>query len=303
VKRGAVPVLLVLAMAGSARANEPTDTRDLRSEIAWARATWPDELKGLHFQGPLSKLLAWAPRRGSAVVYLYTHDFACRQATLAPAERTEDDGAGELPPQTLTARINHRPRIEDGELVREVTFVEVGARLSREDGVWSTEARDAAGHWQPHEGGGGFMDPIVYGALSYADDRVARWDGEGVEIDSYCAGPVEWLACPDGGERPCERCEQVSILVAEPGASWGHGHDYGGRRVTCNAACPSYPQSPDLVRLDRLRERVAIWRPRRARPARVPSLYKSLDECLREHPELKRQASPHPPARPDRPAR
>jgi len=32
--------------------------------------------------------------------------------------------------------------------------------------------------------------------------------------------------------------------------------------------------------------RVDLWRPRKALIARVPSLYRSRDECFREHPSV-----------------
>lgn len=77
-------------------------------------------------------------------------------------------------------------------------------------------------------------------------------------------------------------------MVTYPHSMWGHGHDHGNRPITCHDRCPDYPKSPDLDRLDRLTARVEIWRPRKAPVARVPSLYKFRDDCLREHPAAAR---------------
>src|SRR3569623_2837226 len=69
----------LIATAGHAAAPGPGQEK----EIAWARARWPDELKGLHLHAPLRKLLAWLPRSGAMSVYLYAGDFACRRDTLS----------------------------------------------------------------------------------------------------------------------------------------------------------------------------------------------------------------------------
>jgi hypothetical protein len=43
------------------------------------------------------------------------------------------------------------------------------------------------------------VTPTSYGWLSYADDRIARWDAQPLDLHIEC--PVEWLACPTGGGR------------------------------------------------------------------------------------------------------
>lgn len=289
--RAAGILLSALVIAGGSRAAEPSP--DLEKEIAWARASWPDSLRGTHFHSPLQQLLAWLPRGGSMTVYLYTSDFACRRATLlrprVPASGDGDGGAPARP--ALIAKINDRPRIEDGQRVREVTFIDADLLMSRPGGTFAMEAQRSDGAW--HEVGGGNFGQgggsegsheRYYGALSYVDDRLARWDGEPMVIRSYCDGPVEWLACPAGGERPCERCERVGLMVTAPDALAGHSRDHGHRPITCHDACPSYPQSPAIERVSALRWRASTWRPRNARLSLVPSLYKSRDECLLDHP-------------------
>src|SRR5690349_2308448 len=102
VTRVGVIVLIASSIGADAYAQEPPVVPPkLEGEIAWARATWPEDLKGMRFRSPLAKLLSWAPRRGSTVVYLYTDDFSCRRATLVRAEREEhddDDGSEPTPP-------------------------------------------------------------------------------------------------------------------------------------------------------------------------------------------------------------
>jgi hypothetical protein len=241
----------------------------------------------MHFHSPLAKLLAWGPRRGSNPVYLYTNDFACRRAVLERDEPHDDEDDADRSSRTLTARIYGPTRLEDGRRVRGVTFVSVGDQLSRESAVTYVEAKDEDGHWHEAQSSDMGFDPIVYGALSSVDDRVARFDGAPMAIHPLCGGPVEWLACPSGGEHPCERCEAVSLMVTEPGAMFGHGFDAGKRPITCHDRCPPYPESPDIARLYDLERRVPIWRPRKAPLAVVPSLYKSRDECQRDHPRLR----------------
>ncbi|HEY4183508.1 MAG TPA: hypothetical protein VGP07_00500 [Polyangia bacterium] len=276
--------LCAAIITGSGHAAEPAP--ELDKEIAWARAAWPDALRGMHFHSPLRKLLAWAPRGGAVTAYLYTNDFACRRATLSrgPWRNDADEGDADetLAPTALIAKIIDRPQMDSGERLRNVTFVEVGALLSGDDG-FTTEAQGPDGRWQ-EEGGGSGYGPNVYGALSYADDHVARWDGEPMEIHPYCAGPTEWLACPTGGERPCERCEEADVMMMQLNALGGHSKSHGNRPVTCHDACPTYPEGAGMKRVSAFASRVQPWQPRNARPAQVPSLYKSRDECLRDHP-------------------
>jgi hypothetical protein len=74
----------------------------------------------------------------------------------------------------MAAKIVGRTRVEDGRTVREVTFVTVDFELSLEDGS-ATKARDEDGQWRLVSSQGYGIPPTIYGALSSADDRVARW--------------------------------------------------------------------------------------------------------------------------------
>ncbi len=289
VTAGACAALVALDAGASAPA---AAAPDIEAEIAWARANWPGTFDGLHFHAPLAKLRAWVAR-GPVPVYLFNDDFACRAATLFPygalgddeARARQDDDASA--PRPMTAKIVGRSRIEDGRTLREVTYVTVDQELSKEDGS-AHEARGEDGRWRLTDGGGYGVPPTIYGALSSVDDRVARWDGVTQAIRPYCSGPVEWLACAAGGERPCVRCEKVSAMIVGPGSLAGHSVSHGNRPVTCHDPCPKYLESPSIKRLRTLSARVSLWSAQKQPLAAVPSLYKSREDCLRDHPQVVR---------------
>jgi hypothetical protein len=263
--------LCAVLIGGVVHADQrPKPTDDLKGEIAWARATWPDELKHIKFASPVAGLLSWAPRRGETSAYVYTSEFACQRVVLS---RETPDASNTMP--ALVGRIYHRPRRE-AELWGDYTILSVGRTLSREDGPY---------------------DPIVFGALSFVDKRVAYFDGEPQVAHTYCNGPPEWLPCAAGGEHPCERCEVVGLIVFQaptgPGEGWGVGHGYGTRPVSCHDPCPAYPEGPDRRRIEKLIADVDLWLPRHALLADVPSLYKSRDECLREHHDAAKDGARH----------
>ncbi len=283
-RRGYYLSLFAVLAGGVVHADEPSKGHyDLSAEIEWARKRWPDDFKGLHFYSPLAKLLAWVPPGRTVPAFLFTNrefsdTHACRRVELSRGV-TE---SGELLP-SLEAKINDRATIEERSKTRTFTILRVGRWLVQpEYGATYSESLDARGRWQPESSGSGF-NRVIYGALSYVDDRVARFDGEPQEMHAYCGGPEEWLSCPTGGERPCERCEMVGMMFTEVDAGWGHGRGDDGRAITCHDRCPRYPETPDLKRLGELDAHVNLWRPRKDSLAVVPSLYKSRDDCLREH--------------------
>jgi hypothetical protein len=187
-------------------------------------------------------------------------------------------------------------RIEDGHRVRDYMIMRIGAWLVLDSGFSGTESRGAEGRWRSDGYGGGTAEPTVYGALSSIDGRVAHFDGQPLQLVDFCAGPVEWLTCPSGGERPCERCEQIGVFLFDVGSKWGPlGRNYGKRPVTCHDACPRYPEDPAMARADRLAARVSLWRSDETPLAESATLYKSRAECLREHPStaLQWRHEPH----------
>jgi len=270
-------------LAVSARADPPAPAPpDLDAEIAWARATWPENFEGVHFHAPLAKLRSWVAR-GPVPVYLFNDDFACRAATLLPPE-----DAGAARPQPMMARIVGRRRIDEGRLLREIEYVTVDFELSGSDDGLAFEARGEDGRWRPDSASGYGLPPKIYGALSSVDDRVARWGGDAQVIRPYCSGPVEWLACPGGGERPCVRCDNVRATIVSARSEFHYSVSHGSRPITCHDPCPKYPENPSVKRLRALSARVSLWSAQKQPLAAVPSLYRSRGECLREHPQVDR---------------
>ena len=271
-------------LAVGARADAPLPAPpDLDAEIAWARASWPGDFEGLHFHAPLAKLRGWVAR-GPAPVYIFNDDFACRAATLIQDDTRRGDDAE---PRPMTAKIVGRSHVDGGRMLREIRYVTVDFELSSEDG-FAIETRGEDGLWRVTESSGYGIPPTIYGALSSVDDRVARWGGQTQVIRPYCSGPVEWLACAAGGERPCVRCEKVRSMIVGPRSLYGHSVSHGSRPVTCNDPCPTYPENPSIKRLRALSARVSLWAAQEAPLAAVPSLYKSREDCLREHPRVHR---------------
>jgi hypothetical protein len=282
VKRVGIVGLFATLLGASVYADEPPKPRfDLASEVAWARATWPGDFEGVLFGSPRAKLLSWVPPASSTTIYLFAPDYGCRRVALSRA--APDERSRETTGQALAGRIVGRPRVEEGRQVRDVEALVVDDLLQRDDDAASVEALEPEGKWRVAQSSGYGVEPTVYGALSYADDRVARFDGEPLALHAYCGGPTDWLSCPTGGERPCERCEQISLLFAEKNSLWGHSRNYGQRAVTCHDRCPAYPESPAKQRVEELAGHASLWRPRKAPLAKVPSLYKSRDDCRREH--------------------
>jgi len=298
VRRSGVIVLGVLialpaAIGAGARADEPAARPPaLAGEIAWARATWPDVFRGVHFGVPVAKLRVWAPERGEVPAYLSVEEEEehCFPITIERERRTEDnDGHG---PLALTGRVVGPTRVEKGRPVRNVKFIDVGEELSSTPANFTIERQDARGRWRSVGGLAVGMEPNSYGWLSYVDDRVARWDAEPQRLHISCAGPVEWLECADGGGRSCKRCEQFSVYLM-PSNTTIVSSDRSDPPPTCKDPCPpDPPDSADIERLRRLDKRVQLWRPHRNRIADVASLYRSQEDCEHDHPRVVRKSGP-----------
>ena len=77
-------------------------------------------------------------------------------------------------------------------------------------------------------------------------------------------------------------------MIVGPGSLAGHSLSHGNRPVTCQDPCPKYPESPSIKRLRTLSARVSLWSAQKRPLAAVPSLYKSREDCLRDHPQVVR---------------
>jgi hypothetical protein len=149
-----------------------------------------------------------------------------------------------------------------------------------------TEELDRNGAWQPAGSSGTGARSAPFGALSYVDTNVARFGGTAVVLHPECVGPVRWLKCSSGGERPCVGCKQTNVLLIDSN-DYEHLSEGGifspHRPVTCHERCPPDPAEPALARLQELQEHAHIWRRSGKSLANTPSLHRTFESCVREH--------------------
>jgi hypothetical protein len=268
-------LVVPLALTSSHGMAEDQVRYDLEAEIAWARSTWPSEFEGAHFHSPLAKLLAWVQLGRTVEAYAYGRDLACSRVEL-----TRDAES----PGVLVGKTGFRIQRENGKKIRSFHYLSlskvfVNEVCCTEDQEWGTDNK-----WHTSMSGGIEIQGVTYGILSCVDDRVARFNGLPLFIEHICNGPYEWLPCANGGERPCNRCEDIGVMLVEGGPLYGGtGPYFGGRVITCKDPCPNYPESKIVARLTELKHHVSIWRSRGTSIATTPSLYKSFEECRREH--------------------
>jgi hypothetical protein len=281
-----VACLLLLASARPAGSEEPYN---LKREVAWARAMWRADLKGVHFEAPIAKLLAWAPPGGTVKVWLFTSDDACTPTELRRVPLAHPTSRGET--EVLTGK--HFPSARPGpgglglpnpaETSRAFQPLWIGFELQVSSELCTEDITSGA-----LLGCGGIgEDDQVYGALSDADSETARFGGVAIGLIPSCEGPLYWLKCRSGGKKRCRRCEQVALSPDEP-AGWDPNNLESGevfsRDATCDKPCPDPTPSPTLTRVHRLDERApTIWRRSEEPPATVPSLHRTLAGCLRAH--------------------
>ena len=257
VRRGGFIVLIATWIAGGARADEPaTPAPDLKGEIAWARATWPDVFQGVRFRVPMAKLRAWAPPRGEVEASLFVEEH-CIPLTIERERLSEDDeGYGQEPPG-LTGRIGGPTRGRKGHPTRSVKYVDIGEQLTADPLSYSIEEQDARGRWRSVGGTSVGVEPNEYGWLSYVDDRVARWSAQPYRLHISCPGPVEWLDCAAGGGRSCKRCDGWAVSLLESDMRILNSDRPAARPASCTEPCPPSPaESPDIARLRLLDKRV-----------------------------------------------
>ena len=254
---------------------DATASSDLRTELAWARAGWGDDLRGVHFHAPVAKLRAWVPPGRTIQVYVYTPEHACQRVELSRDGETDEgpEGAPAVRRHRLVGKVNFESRIdEDGTRLRTFSPLSVGALLSAEDGG-SAEARGPDGRWQAHSSWG-FGGETVFGALSSVDGDVARFGGDPVELHARCDGPFDWLPCTSGGERPCDSCQRLHVMTVPLHSLFGSSHHFD-RPVTCQEKCPPPRAPPAQARLDALFGRATPWVPSRRPIAEIPAIYRS----------------------------
>jgi hypothetical protein len=280
-------ILVAGVLLGQARDVRPEERDDLAREIAWARRTWPAALKGVRFESPVAKLLAWVPPGASIQVWAYSPELDCaptqlwRNADVPPANRWGGDLlAGK-------AIIEQKVRRIEGEAreVRSFRLFTMGAAFAQSDEAIFLEQRDEHGSWQWFGTGGTIgRDSRDYGVLTRVDADAAWFGGEPVTLHVECVGPVTWLRCRGGGEHPCVGCAQTEVIVEETIAYYsGMGFEWRPRRVSCHESCPRNPPSPAKARLDALQGRVNVWRPSEEPRELWPALHRSLIGCLRAH--------------------
>jgi hypothetical protein len=258
---------------------------DFARESAWARSIAGAALQGIRLQSPVAKLLAWIPRRGQVIdTYLFTPGDPCRRVALQRRADPSDPTATDRLSGTL-----YRPtEPSEGKPVRSTVGVAVGDELEIA-GEGGFEVRDADGSWHAEEVGTIGRDDDELGALSFADDRVARFDGEPITIDIICLGPIDRLSCASGGEQLCNRCQRLRLEVqerlvytvdpharprSEPGLD---------NRSSCRVPCPETRPSGKYARLAAWLDHVSAWEPRHTPRDQTPSLYRHRADCVREH--------------------
>jgi hypothetical protein len=272
-----LPVALTLALTPRKIpiATQSDETYDREGESAWVRSRWPVPFAGVHLESPVAKLLEWVPEDGTVRAYTNASAGRCRVVELSRSK---------LQPKTvLKGKTEFRYWTEQGRRFRTFELLKIHRVLARKVCCSGEEEFGPDGSWHTSGGGTiGIADEIL-GALSYVDDRVARFDGEPVFINPVCHGPYEWLPCESGGERPCNLCERLDVSLTERAELNGYGTSFGDRPITCHEACPLPPRHPDAARLVEFTAHVTAWRPRRRSDAAPLSLYRSLKDCLREN--------------------
>jgi hypothetical protein len=255
---------------------------DLKREIAWARLRWPGDLDGVRFGVRTEKLLAWVPPGASIDAWAYSPMHSC---DLVKLHRISEGPAAIHGHDLLVGESIVYTGVDHGREVRAWKSFSFGVLFSEAGEALSREERNADGTWVPMGQTGTIgLEDATYGVLSYVDANVARFGGTHLVLYAECDGPVAWLKCTGGGERPCVGCKKVLVSPEEADAHYdGLGFMWGRRKPTCNEACPNRPPNPAIARLDELQSHVTIWRPSREPLAETPSLHRTLADCMRTH--------------------
>lgn len=276
--RSILMVSLAVAAAEPARSEVGSDVgSDLGHEIAWARATWPRDLKNLRFGSPTEQLVAWVPPDAAIQVWAFSPTHDCRPIELR--RRADPRKSGE----PLVGKEILETKLKNGTESRLYRIFWIGTQFTGDGDQLGWEERDAQGTWRATGSSGTSSDSEPFGVLSHVDATVARFGGVPLALHGRCVGPIRWLPCRDGGERPCVGCKQTEVDVVEASASYSEGGLFSpDRPATCHERCPSDP-NPALDRLQMLQSRVQVWQSSRATRAETPSLHRTLSDCMRTH--------------------
>jgi hypothetical protein len=275
-RRSILTVCLVLGITGPAR---PDAGYDLKREIAWARATWPRDLAQLRFESPIAKLVAWVPPGDSINVWAYSPAHKCAAIEL---RRVANPGPHRAAGEPLEGKQILEQKVRKGTDYRLYQVFWIGALFTGNGDQLMWEERNAQGDWELTGSSGTSSESEPFGALSYVDSTVARFGGTPVVLHGRCVGPIRWLKCNGGGERPCVGCKQTEIDV-ETSDNYSEGGLFSpDRPATCHERFPP-DSNPALARLDTLQSRLRIWQPSGSPGAETPSLHRTLASCMRTH--------------------
>ena len=258
------------------------DGYDVERESASARSRWASDLKGVRFGTPVKKLLAWVPAGTSIDAWAFSPSHRCDHVDLRRISGTPLATYGD---QLLVGESIVDSGVRQGREFRAWKAFAFGDLFSEGGEALRGEERGADGTWHPAgESGTIGEENATYGVLSYVDAIVARFGGTHLSLYAECVGPVEWLECNSGGERPCVGCKSLSVTAVEANAHYeGLGFNWGHRRPTCHDACPPRPPNPAMERLYELQSHVTVWQPTGETLADTPSLHRTLADCMHTH--------------------
>jgi hypothetical protein len=202
--------------------------------------------------------------------------FSAERLRCRPGVVTHGEKEGELDLRVYTAE-----KRANGVRVREYTDGAAG-QLLWFGGGGGDERQEPDGTWQAG-GAWGKSDQSPLGVLSRVDADVARFDGMMVDISASCDGPMREVACPTGGTRSCDTCQNVKLEVKERPMGMLGRSSAGVTLGKC--ACPDV-SNPDLVRANLLFDELEAWTPKAPGAGRV-AIYRSAAACKADKPGAK----------------
>lgn len=254
---------------------------DQERDAQWVKERWPEETRAVRFESLAPKLASWVVEGGEIRAFITMAEHRCAPILLA---RPKGEGAEA---GMLQGRVITEEKVVNGVRERTTFSATPGHWLHLESGGM-TERFDGK-EWAPVSGWGVGDGGSYVAVLSHVDAEIARWEGVGAELSAHCAGPVEALPCASGGERPCDRCLEVRLVVQSyrPSSGRGFGHVALSPRIaaTCTEPCPKVSNEA-IERVQSSESFRDAWTLPAAdeRRAPVPTLYRSESRCRRESP-------------------